>query len=160
MGSNSSTNSKTASSSPELEVPKAVGSTPHGFSIPSTWDKIKVTTGGQVTKNKRKEGIYAQKQERWPSLSWLCLPLVISMFFCLLVHFSLPRVSCLNPLPWESHLVLGFYSTPAHHLGRTTCADVIEMIENFPGRDRLGGDGGRWKRQVWGKKYNEAKWDF
>lgn len=54
--------------------------------------------------------------------------------------FSLPQVSCLNPLPWESHLVLGFYFTLVHHLGGTTCADVIEMIENFLDSGRIVGE--------------------
>lgn len=54
--------------------------------------------------------------------------------------FSLPRVSCLNPLLWESHLVPVFYFTLARCLGRTTCVDVIEMIETFLDRGRIVGE--------------------
>lgn len=92
-----------------------------------------------VQKNKRNEAIYARKQERLTLITVAHLPLVISIFFCLW-SFSLPRVSCLNPLPWESHLVLSFYFTPVRHLGGTTCADVIEMIENFLDSGRIVGE--------------------
>lgn len=43
----------------------------------------------------------------------------------------------MNFLPCESHLVLVFYFALTHHLGRTTCADVIEMIEEFLDRGRV-----------------------
>lgn len=96
--------------------------------------------GVMLQKNKRNEAIYARKQERLTLITMAHLPLVISIFFSAFGPFSLPQVSCLNPLPWESHLVLGFYFTLVHHLGGTTCADVIEMIENFLDSGRMVGE--------------------
>lgn len=97
--------------------------------------------GVKLPKNRRNEEIYARKQECLTLITLAPIsPPVISMFCCLLVHFSLPRVSCLNPLPWESHLVLVFYLTLARYLGRTTCVDVIEMIETFLDRGRIVGE--------------------